>query len=161
MTRIAGNTFAIRQRLLAVGGKWNRTDCCWMIPDEVAQEALALVMAQGERPPYPLAQTPKRYGIVDPGANQTISRSKGKPGAMADATKKREYEPAPDGMVRVDERLFEAGKSRRGGWSRKQVSLLGVPWPLKDGWKQRALGGLVTRERAREFVKLRDGHLKY
>lgn len=32
--------------------------------------------------------------------------------------------------------IFERAKSDRGGYSKRQVQLLGVPWPLTHGWKK-------------------------
>lgn len=75
-------------------------------------------------------------------------------------TPSKEREPAPPGMVRVTREFLNGGKSARGGWSRKQLALLGVPWPLVQGWKERVIGSLVTSDRAKKFVALRGGHLK-
>ena len=37
-------------------------------------------------------------------------------------------------------------KSSRGGWNRKQLEALGVPWPLRSGWAQRLIGQTFTPE---------------
>lgn len=84
-TAIAGNTHLIRDRLFAMGGKWSPENCCWFIPNEVAQEALTLILAQGERPPHPLCRTPKRYGIIQiESANGPTSSPRRKSASLAD-----------------------------------------------------------------------------
>lgn len=58
-------------------------------------------------------------------------------------------------MVRVNEELIESGKSEAGGWNSKQLSLLGVSWPPRRGWKKLAIGTCVSKESAEMFVLLR------
>lgn len=36
-------------------------------------------------------------------------------------------------------REIEAGKTARGGWSRKQLAEWGVPWPPPKGWKKQLI----------------------
>lgn len=43
-------------------------------------------------------------------------------------------------MIRLTDRLIEGGKTRRGGFTRAQLAVLGVSWPPKAGWKQRLIG---------------------
>ena len=43
-------------------------------------------------------------------------------------------------MIRLTDRLIEGGKTRRGGFTRAQLAVLGVSWPPKGGWKQRLIG---------------------
>lgn len=43
-------------------------------------------------------------------------------------------------MIRLTDRLIEGGKTRRGGFTRAQLAVLGVSWPPKCGWKQRLIG---------------------
>lgn len=40
---ITGNTFAVKDQIKALGGKWNPDQKCWMVPTEKADEARALV----------------------------------------------------------------------------------------------------------------------
>ena len=56
--------------------------------------------------------------------------------------------------------LIEKGKSARGAWSKKQLDLLGVPWPLKKGWKRRLIGKSVSETDLDEFLNLKNAHLK-
>jgi hypothetical protein len=41
--------------------------------------------------------------------------------------------------MRLTEQILMQGRSYRGGWSRRQTDLFGVPWPLKHGWKDRII----------------------
>ena len=41
----------------------------------------------------------------------------------------------------LTEQEVEAGKTRKGGYSRKQLRAWGVPWPPVKGWKRALLNG--------------------
>ena len=43
MQTITGNTYPVKDAIKALGGKWNKTAKGWDVPDEVADEARALV----------------------------------------------------------------------------------------------------------------------
>lgn len=60
----------------------------------------------------------------------------------------------------VTRELFAAGSSEKGGFSRKQVELLGGEWPLRQGWKDALIGKEVSEENANAFVSLAGWHLK-
>lgn len=59
-------------------------------------------------------------------------------------------EPEPSQEM-VTHELLEAGKSPNGGWPKKQLALLGVPWPLKRGWKRRVIGKFISVHDADKF----------
>jgi len=59
------------------------------------------------------------------------------------------------GVVLTEERLRE-GASSRGGFSAKQLDLLGEPWPPLAGWKARVLGSTISRRKFAKFVALSD-----
>ncbi|MCU0916955.1 MAG: hypothetical protein MUC88_20695 [Planctomycetes bacterium] len=67
-------------------------------------------------------------------------------------------------LIEVTEDVLGAGMSRRGGWSRDQLELLGVEWddehqtPFK-GWKDKVLGRMCTQDEIEEFIYLKDKHL--
>ena len=61
--------------------------------------------------------------------------------------------------IKIDKDLLDRGKSRNGSWSRKQLSLLGVKWPLKSGWSRRMIGEIIPSKDAQEFIELKDKHL--
>ena len=42
-----------------------------------------------------------------------------------------------------------AGESGQGGWNQDQLAIIGVPWPPRKGWKDRAVG---IAEDAREWT---------
>jgi len=43
MQTITGNTYPVKDAIKAMGGKWNKIAKGWDVPDEVADEARALV----------------------------------------------------------------------------------------------------------------------
>lgn len=59
----------------------------------------------------------------------------------------------------VTKDLLAAGLSAKGGFSRKQCELLGVEWPLRQGWKDALIGKEVSDENAQAFVSLAGRHL--
>jgi len=46
-------------------------------------------------------------------------------------------------MIEVTKELILSLKSERGGYTKASLKKIGVSWPLKTGWKQRAIGTLV------------------
>lgn len=56
--------------------------------------------------------------------------------------------------MKVTAEFIEQGKSQRGGWSKRQLAILGVQWPPQPGWKQRAIGREITQAEAEEFLVL-------
>jgi hypothetical protein len=45
MVAIKGNTYPVKDQLKALGGKWDAAGKAWMVPDEKAEQARALVPA--------------------------------------------------------------------------------------------------------------------
>lgn len=43
MVAVTGNTYLVREQLRSLGGKWDVTNKCWLVPDEKADEARKLV----------------------------------------------------------------------------------------------------------------------
>jgi len=58
--------------------------------------------------------------------------------------------------LQITDELIEAGKSDRGGWTKAQLAILGVPWPPEAGWKDRVRGRLIPKSEADRFVGLRN-----
>ena len=52
--------------------------------------------------------------------------------------------PRFSGPQAITNALIDAVATGHCGWSRKQLEILGVPWPAKSGWRQR----LVAEERS-------------
>jgi hypothetical protein len=61
--------------------------------------------------------------------------------------------------VTITEQLIEDGVSSRGGWSDKQFACLGIYFKTK-GWKQRLIGTEVNLEKYKEFLALKNVHVK-
>lgn len=62
-----------------------------------------------------------------------------------------------DESVLVAAELLAAGQSERGGWSKAQLTLLGVDWPPPSGWKSKVIGRSIARVDAERLVQLRSG----
>ncbi len=61
-------------------------------------------------------------------------------------------------MPVITEHDLNSGKSKRGGWSRKQLALLGVAWPPAKGWKESLLGKTVSERNLRRFLEFNGVH---
>jgi len=62
--------------------------------------------------------------------------------------------------IELTSSLLLAGKSSNGGWSKQQLELFDVHYPLQKGWFKRLIGELVPVEYYEEFLKLKNKHLK-
>ncbi len=51
--------------------------------------------------------------------------------------------------------LIESGKTGSGGWNAKQLKLLGLEWPPRQGWKSEIIGTKISTAAADQFVALR------
>ncbi len=61
--------------------------------------------------------------------------------------------------VCVSDELIRAGESGNGGWSKKQLALLGIAWPPQKGWRRAVNGLKLTKSDADLFVALKGAHL--
>lgn len=62
--------------------------------------------------------------------------------------------------VRLTHETIEAGMSVMGGWTRSQLALFGVPWPLKQGWKEGLVGKEVPLTTYLQFLAGKNGSKK-
>lgn len=62
--------------------------------------------------------------------------------------------------VTITEEFLTAGKSDRGSWSKAQLEVLGVNYPLRSGWKETIIGREIDRQVAAKFIALKNKHLK-
>lgn len=58
-------------------------------------------------------------------------------------------------MVVVTEKMLLDARSDAGAWSRAQLALIGVSWPLSKGWKTGVIGTTVTEKAANLFLSTR------
>lgn len=56
--------------------------------------------------------------------------------------------------VEIDYEMLDAARTSRGGWSRAQLQVLGVPWPPPTGWMRRTVGRRVRRADFETFALL-------
>lgn len=59
---ITGNTYPVKDRLRALGGRWNRGANGWDVPEDKAEEARAIVAAAGPAKPRDTYRRGRRYG---------------------------------------------------------------------------------------------------
>lgn len=55
--------------------------------------------------------------------------------------------------------ILNAGKSSLGGYTNKQLGLIGLKLPVVDTWKKDVVGLDFPEEALKEFVALKDAHL--
>ncbi len=51
----------------------------------------------------------------------------------------------------VTREYLHKNKTKNGGWTRKQMTAIGVSWPLTKGWKRCVIGNVITDEKAAIF----------
>lgn len=56
-------------------------------------------------------------------------------------------------MPTVTKDFIEKHRTRAGGWTRAQLTCIGVQWPPTHGWQDRAAGTVITDEQAADFIK--------
>lgn len=52
--------------------------------------------------------------------------------------------------------MIERGKSSKGGWSMRQLALLGIDWPPPRNWKSKIIGKRVDAFKYAEFMRMRS-----
>lgn len=52
MKLITGNTYPVKEEIKALGGTWSKASKGWLVPDERADEARAIVAGAGPSAPY-------------------------------------------------------------------------------------------------------------
>lgn len=64
-------------------------------------------------------------------------------------------------MALLTYEAIEAGRSKNGGWSKKQLEAIGVTWPPVHGWLNWIVEKrvVVSDERYALFLSLKDAHL--
>ena len=55
---------------------------------------------------------------------------------------------------------IEAGRSEKGGYSKAQLALWGVPWPPPKGWREALLNGTPLAEQEFATGAMKDRHIK-
>jgi len=61
--------------------------------------------------------------------------------------------------MKLTNEVLELGLSSNGGWSNKQLKLLGVKTPLRKGWKELLIGTFHNESTIDLFLKMKDAHL--
>ena len=52
MQLITGNTYPVKESIKALGGTWSKASKGWLVPDESADKARAIVASAGPSEPY-------------------------------------------------------------------------------------------------------------
>lgn len=64
-------------------------------------------------------------------------------------------------LVAITHQILTDGLSIKGGWSAKQLAVLGLKFGHKTrGWKKRLIGTTVHEEKIKKFLKLKNKHVK-
>ena len=73
----------------------------------------------------------------------------------AEAAARQSPRPKIDGGTVVTQAWLEANRTKRGGWNAKQLAILGIPWPPRQGWRRRVDGLILTPAQVARFRSLR------
>jgi len=58
-------------------------------------------------------------------------------------------------MRQLTEEIINLGKSKNGGYNKKQLLAIGISWPPVKGWKKIVIKNRYTNEKIEEFLKLK------
>ena len=58
--------------------------------------------------------------------------------------------------MKITRELLFDNRTPRGAWRKAQIEALGLPWPLVEGWIDRAVGREVTADQVFEFIRQRE-----
>lgn len=61
-------------------------------------------------------------------------------------------------QIVLTNKLIEAGCSRNGGWSSRQLALFGIDG-FPKGWKRKLVGQRFPSNIVDQFIRLKDKHL--
>lgn len=61
--------------------------------------------------------------------------------------------------MKLTRQHFELAKSSKGAWSRQQLQMLGIEWPLAQGWMKKIIGQDLDASVIQRFIDLKDAHL--
>lgn len=65
-------------------------------------------------------------------------------------------------MIQLTNEILQQARSRNGGWSAKQVALLGQQFgQLERGWQMTLIGRYFPETTIEQFIALKDAHLKH
>jgi len=62
-------------------------------------------------------------------------------------------------VIQLTEEQIEAGRSPKGGWTRKQLAEWGVPWPPPKGWRRALTVNRAVRE-IRQVENISEHYIK-
>ncbi len=62
-------------------------------------------------------------------------------------------------LLTITEEMLDNGKSSNGGYSKKQIKLLGEDATV-SGWRERIIGKSIAEENFNLFLSLKNAHLK-
>jgi len=131
MTTITGNTFAVKDQLKALGGRWNADAKGWDVPDDRAERAREIVASAGER------TFPASFSRLADGSWGI--RGKGLAAGAKVAVRKREGSTSTETVGRVLSTDSE-------GW--QMASIVPTEKPKSAGSAKYVVkGGMVTRNR--------------
>ncbi len=54
-------------------------------------------------------------------------------------------------MFKITNTWLDALKTKNGGWTREQVNVLGLSWPLRKNWKKGVIGCFMTNNDRERF----------
>lgn len=66
------------------------------------------------------------------------------------------YNKTDESMVTITKKFFMDNATERGAWTRRQVEILGVTWPMQSGWQNELIGKKISQETADAFAEAKN-----
>lgn len=67
-----------------------------------------------------------------------------------------DYNRTEESMVTITKKFFMDNATENNAWTRRQVEILGVTWPLKSGWQTPLIGTTISQETADAFAEAKN-----
>ena len=75
LVAVSGNTYPVKERLKALGARWNADGKCWMVAADKAEQAKAIVVGAGPKRPYSGASRYGSYATIGQRQNDRMART--------------------------------------------------------------------------------------
>lgn len=64
---------------------------------------------------------------------------------------KNESKIEQEETIILTKELIKAARTTNGGLTKKQLAVIGVPWPPPKGWQESKIGTMITKEQLKRF----------
>lgn len=56
-------------------------------------------------------------------------------------------------MTLITKEFLLNNRTDKGAWNKKQLEILGIPWPPVNGWHSKVIGKYLSTDQVKDFIK--------